>query len=197
MNNSKKNASETSLKNIHDIVQEEDDQMTSGWSPDLHWLTDQLAVGGHFPMERAGHLADAHGIGAVVDLRAEDRDDARLLSDAGIELLHLPTRDLDAARQEHLEEGVAFVRDQLARGRKVLIHCHHGIGRSPLLALCVMVDQGWRPLDALVHAKDRREAISLSRAQYEGWAAWLRSRGVAAPDYHTFGCIAYRHLAGG
>jgi hypothetical protein len=64
-----------------------------------------------------------------------------------------------------------------------------------LLALCVLVDQGYAPLDALVHAKDRRGVVSPSRAQYDGWAAWLASRGIAPPDYHTFGCIAYRHLA--
>jgi hypothetical protein len=39
--------------------------------------------------------------------------------------------------------------------------------------------------------------VSPSRSQYEGWSAWLASRGKRAPDYHTFGCIAYRHLAGG
>jgi protein-tyrosine phosphatase len=90
---------------------------------------------------------------------------------------------------------VAFVRDHTRRGEKVLIHCQHGIGRSALLALCVLVDEGWHPLDALVHIKDRREIVSPSREQYEGWTRWLRSRSVAAPDYHTFGCIAYRHLA--
>jgi protein-tyrosine phosphatase len=142
------------------------------------------------------HLAEVQQIRAVVDLRAEDCDDEALLRDAGIDLLYLPTPDFEPAAYEHLETGVAFVREHLARGRKVLIHCQHGIGRSPLLALCVLVDHGWLPMDALVHAKGRREVISLSRAQYEGWAAWLGSRGIAAPDYHTFGCVAYRHLAG-
>ena len=32
---------------------------------------------------------------------------------------------------------------------------------------------------------------------YLAWADWLRSRGKPAPDYHAFGCIAYRHLASG
>jgi protein-tyrosine phosphatase len=169
--------------------------MASDWSPDLHWLTDQLAVGGCFPMERSSELAGVHGIHAVIDLREEACDNEAVLEHAGIELLHLPTPDLYAARHQHLEEGVAFARDHLERGHKILVHCHHGIGRSPLLALCVLVDQGWNPLDALLHAKDRREVISLSRAQYDGWAEWLRARGIAPPDYHTFGCIAYRHLA--
>jgi rhodanese-related sulfurtransferase len=167
------------------------------WSPDIHWLTDQLALGGCFPMEQAAHLSEALGIGAVVDLRAEERDDFESLRAAGIELLHLPTPDLEPATYERLETGVAFVRNRLARGDKVLIHCQHGIGRSSLLALCVLVDQGLQPLEALTLAKERREAVSPSRAQYEGWCAWLRSRGIAALDYHTFGCIAYRHLAHG
>lgn len=163
----------------------------------MHWLTDQLAVGGCFPLERAGELAEAYGIRAVVDLRSEACDDRADLGAVGIDLLHLPTPDLEAATNEYLDKGVEFVRAQMDRGNKVLIHCQHGIGRSPLLALCVLVDQGWRPLDALVHAKDRRELVSPSRAQYDGWAAWLRARGIEAPDYHTFGCIAYRHLARG
>jgi protein-tyrosine phosphatase len=167
------------------------------WAPDLHWLSDQLAVGGWFPMSQAKELVEAHGISVVVDLRAEDRDDEDALRAAGIELLHLPTPDLEASAVPVLEQGVAFIRERLERGDKVLIHCQHGVGRSALLALCVLVDRGWDPLDALTHAKDCREAVSPSEAQYRGWAAWLKSRGMSVPDYHSFGCIAYRHLAGG
>jgi rhodanese-related sulfurtransferase len=179
-------------------VEEEDDAAASEeWNPDLHWLTDRIALGACFPMERARHLAENHGIAAVIDLRAEDRDDEAALRDAGIALLHLPTPDLEPATHAHLEKGVAFARERLARGDRILIHCQHGIGRSALLALCVLVDHGWKPLDALRHAKDRRWVVSPSRMQYDGWVDWLRSRGVDAPDYHTFGCIAYRHLAKG
>jgi len=171
--------------------------VTDDWKPDFHWLTDQVAVGGCFPLQRARDLAERHGISAVVDLRAEARDDDRLLREAGIELLHLPTADFEPASHEHLEAGVAFVRERLEHGEKVLIHCQHGIGRSALLALCVLVDLGFEPLAALAHAKDRRAAVSPSRSQYEGWAAWLKSRAIPPPDYHSFGCIAYRHLAVG
>ena len=167
------------------------------WQPDLHWLTDSLAVGGCFPMERAMHLAQTHGIRAIVDLRSEDRDDQQSLTAAGIDFLHLPTPDLEPATPAMLDAGVAFVRQHLDCGEKVLIHCQHGIGRSPLLALCVLVELGWEPLDALALAKDKRTAVSPSRLQYEGWANWLERHGKAVPDYHSFGCIAYRHLANG
>lgn len=171
--------------------------MTDDWSPDFHWLTDQLAVGGCFPVERAGELRDAHDIRAIVDLRVEDCDDEEQLRVAGIELLHLPTPDLEPASHHDLQRGVAFVRERRRRGDKVLIHCQHGIGRSALLALCVLVDEGWKPLDALSHMKDRRAAVSPSRSQYQGWVKWLESRAIDPPDYHSFGCIAYRHLAHG
>jgi protein-tyrosine phosphatase len=177
-------------------VMEDNDESRPLWEPDFHWLTDQLALGRAFPSHEAATLARVHGIGAVVDLRAEDCDDETELQAAGIDFLHLPTPDLEPATHEHLERGVSFVRERIARNGRVLIHCQHGIGRSALLALCVLVDQGWEPLAALTHAKDRRELVSPSYAQYEGWRSWLAARGVGAPDYHAFGCVAYRHLAG-
>ena len=106
----------------------------SKWRPDFHWLTDDLAVGACFPIDRAGELAREHGIGAVVDLREEAKDDEQRLGEHGIGLLHLPTPDLEPASVEVLDEGVRFAREQIALGKKVLIHCQHGIGRSALLA---------------------------------------------------------------
>lgn len=166
------------------------------WQADLHWLTEDMAVGGCFPSERAAELAGTHGIGAIIDVRDEDCDDDEHLRDLGLAFLHLPAPDMEALGVEGLDRGVAFARDCLEQGRRVLIHCQHGIGRSPLLALCVLVDSGMPPLTALEHAKARRRILSLSRAQYDGWAAWLNSHGHPVPSYHEFGCIAYRHLGG-
>jgi protein-tyrosine phosphatase len=167
------------------------------WQPNFHWFTDRLAVGGCFPPDRSEELASDHGFSAVIDLRQEACDDQRRLAEAGIDFLHLPTPDLHGPDIATLDRGVRFAGEHLDRGGKVLIHCQHGIGRSALLALCVMVDQGFEPLEALKQAKDAREIVSPSEAQYRGWARWLDAHGRAAPDYHTFGCIAYRHLANG
>ena len=167
------------------------------WIANFDWITDTLAVGGCFPIERAAELALEHGIGAVIDLRQEACDDEAELAGAGLAFLHLPTPDLDPVSVPMLDSGVAFASDRIAAGDKLLIHCQHGIGRSALLALCIMVDQGWEPLAALSQAKDRRAAISPSPSQYQGWVRWLEHRGKAAPDFHAFGCIAYRNTAGG
>jgi hypothetical protein len=60
-----------------------------------------------------------------------------------------------------------------------------------------MVDGGFEPLEAIRHAKNRRERVSPSPAQFEGWCEWLRANGHEPPSMHDFGCIAYRHLARG
>ena len=165
------------------------------WTPNFNWITPSLAVGGSFPCERAAQMAAEHRVAAIVDLREEACDDEAALAQAGLAFLHLPTPDLHPPTAEHLERGVAFAAAHLERDERVLIHCEHGIGRSAVLALCVLSRTGMDPLAALNLAKDRRWKVSPSPSQYEGWAAWLRAEGLEPPDFHTFGCIAYRHLA--
>ncbi|HZZ89631.1 MAG TPA: dual specificity protein phosphatase family protein [Caulobacteraceae bacterium] len=166
------------------------------WTPNFSWIQPDLAVGGSFPAERAPELASAHGLGAVIDLRVEQCDDAVLLGGCGLRFLHLPTVDMAGVSQPMLDEGVGFARWMAHERRRLLIHCEHGIGRSATLALCCLVDRGLEPLDALRHAKDARALVSPSEAQYRAWACWIERSGKgAAPSYHAFGTIAYRHLA--
>lgn len=166
------------------------------WVPNLSWIEPDLAVGGSFPIEHAPCLAKDHGVGAVVDLRSEGCDDPGVLGDCGLRFLHLPTPDMTGVSQPMLDEAVAFVRDRTQDGLRTLLHCEHGIGRSATVALCVLVDRGLAPLEALNLAKDRRALISPSRSQYDAWTAWLRRhRTLDPPSYHAFGMIAYRHLS--
>jgi protein-tyrosine phosphatase len=166
---------------------------------DLDWLTSWIAVGGAFPIERAERLASAHGITRVVDLRAEACDEELVLKRAGIALLHLPTADCCAIAQPMIREGVAWVACALAEGRRVLIHCQHGIGRSALLALCVLVEGGLDPLEALELAKGARRVVSPSPEQLEAFiefARGVRARSPAArwavPSFEGLARIAYR-----
>jgi protein-tyrosine phosphatase len=165
---------------------------------DLSWITQTLAIGGSFPPTQTQALAREHGVAAVVDLRGEACDDAELLAKCGIELLHLPTIDFAPVHPAKLERGVVFVTDHVAAGRRVLVHCAHGIGRSAVLGLSVLVEHGHAPIDALALAKQRRGCISPSPAQYEGWAAWLVARRTergapwSVPTFDEFKAIAYR-----
>lgn len=166
----------------------------------LSWITAELAVGGRFSMEAAAYLVRELGIRRVVDVRVELVDDREVLRAHGIELLHLPTLDRCAVSLPMLHDGVAWVNAQLSAGHKVYVHCEHGIGRSALVACCVLVSRGLAPLDALELAKTRRPQVSPSPEQLQAFLAWLEewsaARAVpgALPSLDALMQIAYRHL---
>lgn len=167
---------------------------------DLHFLLPGLAVGARFPMNAAARLAREHGITKVVDVRVEACDDEHVLRVHGIELLHLPTHDTRAISQRMIRDGVEHVVQALDRGERVLIHCQYGIGRSALLALCVLVARGLAPLDALRLAKDARPVVSPSPEQLEAFRHFsesirdARAAGWEVPTFDELAAIAYRHL---
>jgi hypothetical protein len=168
------------------------------WQPELDWVLASLAVGARFPPGAAVRLARDCGVGAVIDVRIEDSDRPEELSACGLRFLHLPTEDACAVSQEMLDQGVEFAREAAGAGRRLLVHCQHGIGRSALVALCVLVDRGRAPLDALALAKYAREKISPSPSQYQAWAEWIARRAPQhpVPTFAEFASIAYRHLKG-
>jgi protein-tyrosine phosphatase len=157
------------------------------------WILEDLALGGALPAGAASELARG-GISAVIDVTLDDRGAAEECAACGVGFLHLPTEDLHAVRQDMLDRGVGFARRAAEAQRKLLVHCEHGIGRAPLVALCILADRGLSPLAALALAKAARERVSPSPAQYEAWATWLGRHGGAAPDFAAFAAIAYRHL---
>jgi protein-tyrosine phosphatase len=127
----------------------------------LEWMTDlqpkqlnysevtpQLAVGGAFRRRQIKSLK-LRGVTAVVDCRLEARDDAAALSDAGIELLHVPTPDRHGFTYAQMQDGVDWVLDHLADGGRAFLHCEHGVGRGPLMTCAVLVGQGYTAPQAL------------------------------------------------
>lgn len=167
---------------------------------DLHFVTPELAVGASFPMEAAARLAREHGIGRVVDVRLEDRDDEQVLRGHGIRLLHLPTEDCCAISTRHLRHGVTFAVEGMERGERVLVHCQYGIGRSALLSLCVLVARGMPPLEAMARLKEARRVTSPSPEQLEAFIRFCREEARRSnatwpvPTLEGLGAIAWRHL---
>ena len=74
---------------------------------------------------------------------------AERIEQPGIELLYLDVEDGEPLPAEKLRQGVSFVRDQLAAGRRALIACGAGISRSVTFAIAVMhEEEGISLLDA-------------------------------------------------
>ena len=174
--------------------------MSQQAEPDFDWLTPQLAVGGSQAPRDAWALARVYGVDAVIDLRAEAEPDVEMLTRHGVAVLHLPTEDLHPLSQAVLDEGVTFSNRVLWAGKRLLIHCEHGIGRSATLALCVLTSRGEAPIDALRMAKRKRWKLSPNPEQYHCWVQWIerwREGGgceLQPPDFDTFADVAYAHL---
>ncbi len=129
------------------------------------------------------------GVGAIVDLREENKDDEELLRTFGIRLLHLPARDHWAPTQQQLAIGSEWVTEQLADGRNTLIHCREGIGRSVVLACCVLTSQGHDLAYSLQLTRKRRWGAALSAPQLEAieeFAALIR---VSKPSGSLLGQV--------
>ncbi|MGH2461881.1 MAG: HAD-IA family hydrolase [Chloroflexota bacterium] len=131
---------------------------------DVSWLRPNLAIGGRVDPINVPRLATL-GIGGVVDLRAEESDDLALLARHGMRFLHLPMLDCHPLTGEQMREGSRWVAEQNAAGRNVLIHCHHGVGRSVMLAAAVLIREGATVDDALAWIKSRRPRMAPSEDQ--------------------------------
>ena len=144
----------------------------------IYWLdlpeAGRLAI---MPRPRAGDwLLDeiagwkAEGISAVVSLleqhevdELELRQEPTLCKAAGIEFVSFPIPDRGVP--ESMRETQRLVRSlsaAIADGKAVAIHCRKGIGRSSLIAACILVHLGY-------DANSAFETIA-------------RARGVGVPD---------------
>jgi protein-tyrosine phosphatase len=160
----------------------------------LSWVAPGLAVGGSFRPVQVEGLREL-AIRRVVDVRAERCDDRDLLARHGIDLLHLPTRDLDPLDRSSLVRGVEWVCEGLERSDAVLIHCEHGIGRSASLALCVLMARGFTLVEAAGLLVRSRARVAPSPAQIDALVAWAAERFGRTVRWEELTAILYRSAA--
>lgn len=90
-------------------------------------------------------------------------DEKRLAGEAGIVFRRYPITDRHVPSDRAQTRAiVASLAEELRAGRHVVIHCRAGIGRSALMAACVLIDLGM--------------------ATDNAWDMISKSRGVAVPD---------------
>ena len=141
---------------------------------DLDWLTPQVAVGGdlHPDPELAAAQArwlEEHGVTDILDCR-EEHSDAELVAQAAPSLRyhHLPVDDHGGRMPAHWwRRGVQLAGRAIEQGGSVFVHCHMGINRGPSMALAILIDQGWEPIEAWRLLRARRPyAFAVYGTQY-------------------------------
>jgi atypical dual specificity phosphatase len=111
----------------------ENDGALAALDADLAWLREQ-------------------GIGAVLSL-TETPLDADALERFGLESLHLPVDDMTAPYPEQFDRALRFIDWQRVRGKRVVVHCKMGQGRTGVILAAYLVRLGATPAQALSHVR--------------------------------------------
>lgn len=134
---------------------------------ELYWVNGpwpgKLAIG---PRPRGGDWLEDDvanwqraGIGGVLSLLTPDEEDSldlnkesRLVSKNGMSFWSLPIPDRHTpGSPTELAAALDRINEALSSGQNVLIHCRQGIGRTGLVAACMLVTKGWDPSRAVQH----------------------------------------------
>ncbi len=108
----------------------------------LTWVTDQLAVG-CAPMSYAQLKSlDEQGIDAILNLCGEFCDLCDIEKEAGFDVYYFPLADEEAPDLVKLEKTLEWLDESIYIGKKVLIHCRHGIGRTGTVLNAYLLRRG-------------------------------------------------------
>ena len=117
------------------------------------------------------------GVDTVVSLltRSEEvelslTEESDLVRRSGITFINFPIPDYSVPRsQEATRQIVDELRDQVSRGNKVGIHCRQGIGRSSLVAACVLVALGESSGNAFSQIENARGVSVPDTTEQRNW----------------------------
>jgi protein-tyrosine phosphatase/Fe-S-cluster containining protein len=108
----------------------------------LSWITKSIAAGSA-PMSFADmDYIKSKGIDAIVNLCAEFSDLHELEETSGFEVYYLPVWDEDVPAMKEMEKALAWLDEAIYLGKKVLIHCRHGIGRTGTFITSYLIRRG-------------------------------------------------------
>lgn len=131
----------------------------------LTWITDNLAVG-YAPMSYADlDSIEAQGIDAIINLCSEFCDLHEIEEKSGFEVIYLPIPDEHAPDMEEMETALAWLDEAIYLGKKILVHCRHGIGRTGTFVTSYLLRRG-------LGLKVASKKLKKTRAQPTNYSQW-------------------------
>ncbi len=114
----------------------------SGTGSYVSWVTPNLAVG-PAPMSypHLDRLKQA-GISSIINLCAEFPDLPEIERKAGFDVYYLPIEDEEIPELAVMDEALEWMDESIYLGKKVLVHCRHGIGRTGTIVSAYLLRKG-------------------------------------------------------
>jgi protein-tyrosine phosphatase len=138
------------------------------------WITPSLAQGPRFAAGQAGAMARS-GVNSVLDVRKEACDGEEVLARHGLRLRHVPMTDRAPPTQKQLKQAVDWVMAELAKDRKVYVHCQSGVGRSVCVACAVLLRMGYGLPEAYDAVRRKRPEAAVTDKQIESLQRYAAS----------------------
>ncbi|MBT3880597.1 MAG: hypothetical protein HON76_02465 [Candidatus Scalindua sp.] len=105
------------------------------------------------------------GFDAIVTL-TENPLSKTLAEEFGFTVKHIPIRDFEAPTLEQIEDFVTFAKKVRSEGKKLVVHCEAGIGRTGTILACYLVSKGYNAADAVEEVRTKRPG-SLETSEQE------------------------------
>lgn len=106
-------------------------------------------------LRKAVEFLQEEGIGVIVSL-TESPLNASILEEFDIEYHHIPVEDFAAPNAAQVDEFVTAVTEARARGKKAVVHCYAGRGRTGTMLACYLVSLGRAPEEAIEEVRSLR-----------------------------------------
>jgi hypothetical protein len=143
-------------------------------------ITDHIWCGGALSREA---WAGLHELGVRIDLslQEEARDDFGGLPPEAE--LWLPAADCFMPSLDQLVIATRFIHTAVSLGKRIVVHCKHGIGRAPMTVACYLITQGMTTRRAVEHVRLRRPIVEPNYGQMEAVEEFERMWATGAFDF--------------
>jgi len=135
-----------------------------------------LYIGPVLTPDRMAALPE-QGVTHVLDLREEASDDPALMAHLGLRWQRIPVPDRDAPSDEQLDEIIDWLDREAdpSTEQAVYVHCHAGMGRTPTIAIALLMQQQLTLAEARRLVFAARPEVSPTQPQMD-WLEALDAR---------------------
>ncbi len=125
-------------------------------------ITENVWVGG----VNSPELVVKQNFSVVLDLREDDDSKyVDFLKSHDIEYVNVKVPDRYGATPDVLSQIAALINEKVSEGKRILVHCNLGRGRSALAVAVYLLNQGLPPEDAMEKIREKRSVTYLNEKQ--------------------------------